>query len=167
LDFTLQQFWLLRDSFWLPIILFRAYGSFFSAGLVGLLTSVVFLLITQYYTEYRYRPVKSIAEASNTGSATNVITGFSVGLESTALPVIAISGHFFSLIISAGIRESRAVDFMGPRLQQWECSLRPPTFWPWILLGLLPIMPEELLKWRKQMERFALALTDRCSRKHY
>jgi K(+)-stimulated pyrophosphate-energized sodium pump len=47
-------------------------------------------LITQYYTEYRYRPVQSIAEASQTGPATNIITGSAVALESTALPVITI-----------------------------------------------------------------------------
>jgi K(+)-stimulated pyrophosphate-energized sodium pump len=55
------------------------------------MTSVAFVYITQYYTEYRYRPVKEIAEASQTGPATNVITGIAVGFECTLLPVIAIS----------------------------------------------------------------------------
>ncbi|KKQ57415.1 MAG: K(+)-insensitive pyrophosphate-energized proton pump [Parcubacteria group bacterium GW2011_GWA2_38_13] len=74
-------------------LLLNAQWILFSlAGLVGIATSVIFLLITQYYTEYRYRPVKSIAEASQTGPATNIITGFAVGLESTALPVVVISG---------------------------------------------------------------------------
>jgi K(+)-stimulated pyrophosphate-energized sodium pump len=70
---------------------------FFYAGMVGLVMSVVFVFITQYYTEYRYRPVRSIAEASKTGPATNIITGFSVALENTALPIIVIA---FSLILS-------------------------------------------------------------------
>lgn len=65
---------------------------FFAAGMVGLLTSVLFVYITQYYTEYKYRPVRSIAEASQTGTATNIITGTSVALECTAMPVIVISG---------------------------------------------------------------------------
>ena len=63
---------------------------FFAAGAVGILTSFVFVYITQYYTDYRYRPVQSIVLASRTGPATNVITGFAVSLECTALPVLAI-----------------------------------------------------------------------------
>ncbi len=64
---------------------------FFLAGIIGILTALSFVYITQYYTEYRFRPVKSIAEASQTGAATNIITGFSVALESTGMPVIVIS----------------------------------------------------------------------------
>jgi len=64
---------------------------FFSAGVIGIINSFVFVWITQYYTEYRYRPVLSIAKASLTGAATNIITGFAVAMECTALPVIAIS----------------------------------------------------------------------------
>jgi K(+)-stimulated pyrophosphate-energized sodium pump len=64
---------------------------FFAAGIIGIVTSFLFVWITQYYTEYRYRPVMSIAEASKTGPATNIITGFAVALECTALPVITIS----------------------------------------------------------------------------
>ena len=63
---------------------------FFAAGVVGILTSFVFVYITQYYTDYRYRPVQSIVLASRTGPATNIITGFAVALECTALPVLAI-----------------------------------------------------------------------------
>lgn len=63
---------------------------FFYAGIVGVATSFIFVWITQYYTEYRYRPVRSIAESCVTGPATNIITGFAVGLECTAAPVITI-----------------------------------------------------------------------------
>jgi K(+)-stimulated pyrophosphate-energized sodium pump len=68
-----------------------AWWKYFLCGVIGVLTSVAFVYITQYYTEYRYRPVREIAEASQTGPATNIITGFAVGLECTLMPVIAIS----------------------------------------------------------------------------
>jgi K(+)-stimulated pyrophosphate-energized sodium pump len=64
----------------------------FSAGIVGIVTAYLFVWITQYYTEYKYRPVLSIAESAKTGAATVIITGMSVALECTAAPVLVISG---------------------------------------------------------------------------
>lgn len=69
----------------------NAYLWFFGCGVIGILTSFVFVWITQYYTEYRYRPVSQIADSCQTGPATTIITGFAVGLECTFFPVIAIS----------------------------------------------------------------------------
>src|SRR5258708_26463606 len=60
-------------------------------GVIGLITSFLFVWITEYYTESRYRPVPSIAEASLTGPATNIISGLAVGVGTPALPGIAIS----------------------------------------------------------------------------
>jgi len=64
---------------------------FFLAGLSGIVTSLLFVYITEYYTEHRFRPVRSIARASQTGPATNIITGISIGFECTALPTLLIS----------------------------------------------------------------------------
>jgi K(+)-stimulated pyrophosphate-energized sodium pump len=60
-------------------------------GIIGLVTAFLFVWITQYYTESKYRPVQSIAEASLTGPATNIISGIAVGMETPAMPVIVIS----------------------------------------------------------------------------
>ena len=65
---------------------------FFIASITGIVTSILIVWITIYYTERNYRPVQSIAKASTTGSATNIMTGFAVALETTALPIIVLSG---------------------------------------------------------------------------
>ncbi|NOZ70580.1 MAG: sodium-translocating pyrophosphatase [Chloroflexi bacterium] len=63
---------------------------FFVAGVVGLLTSVAMVMITMYYTEARFRPVRSIVQASLRGTGPNIITGLAVGFENTAAPVITV-----------------------------------------------------------------------------
>jgi len=69
----------------------NAWINYSVCGFIGLLTSLLFVYITQFYTEYRYRPVKDIAEASQTGAATNIITGIAVGFECTALPALTVA----------------------------------------------------------------------------
>ena len=69
----------------------RAVDWLLGCGVVGMATAFLFVWITQYYTESSYRPVQSIAEASLTGPATNIISGLAVGMETPALPVIVIS----------------------------------------------------------------------------
>jgi K(+)-stimulated pyrophosphate-energized sodium pump len=69
----------------------------FGAGVVGIVASVVIVFITQYYTESRYRPVRSIAEASKTGPATNIIMGTAVGFETTLATALVIG---LSLLLS-------------------------------------------------------------------
>ncbi len=69
---------------------------FFFAGLAGILTSIAFVYITDYYTSKEYGPVRSIAQASTTGHATNIISGTALGMESTAMSVITVCAALFA-----------------------------------------------------------------------
>lgn len=60
-------------------------------GLIGMGCSYAFVMVTRYYTDHTFSKVKSIARASINGAATNIITGLSVGLESTFFPILVIS----------------------------------------------------------------------------
>ncbi|WP_298400313.1 sodium-translocating pyrophosphatase [Sphingobium sp.] len=62
----------------------------FWSMMVGLAVTGLLVVITEYYTGTNYRPVRSIAKASETGHGTNVIQGLAISLESTALPTIVI-----------------------------------------------------------------------------
>ncbi len=79
-------------------------------GVIGLVTAFLFVYITEYYTESRYRPVQSIAEASLTGPATNIISGLAVGMETPAMPVLVISAalllsYYFGVRGLAGVAD--------------------------------------------------------------
>jgi K(+)-stimulated pyrophosphate-energized sodium pump len=87
-----------------------AWVHFAICGIIGLATSVAFLFITQYYTESDYRPVKSIADASITGPATNIINGIAVGLECVAMPVVVIA---IALITSYFLGQSSGLKDAG------------------------------------------------------
>ncbi len=75
----------------------------FWAIIAGLVAGVLIGLITEYYTSADFKPVKNIADASQTGSATNLITGLSVGMESTALPMLVICIAIFTSYYFAGL----------------------------------------------------------------
>jgi K(+)-stimulated pyrophosphate-energized sodium pump len=81
-----------KFSFW------QLYGS----ALIGLGVTFLLVAITEYYTGTRWNPVKSIAEASQTGHATNIIAGLAVGMRATALPVITIAVGIVGAYYAAG-----------------------------------------------------------------
>ncbi len=78
--FAAAVYYMLQGRWWL-----------LGCGVCGIITSFLFVRITEYYTETRFRPVQSIAKASLTGPATNIISGLAVGMETPAVPVLVIS----------------------------------------------------------------------------
>jgi len=105
IGFAAGTYWLLN-----PATAPNAWWHFALCGVIGIATSVAFVYITQYYTEYRYRPVKSIAAASVTGPATNIIAGFAVALECTALPTFTIGA---AIIASYRLGASSGLEHAG------------------------------------------------------
>ena len=77
--------------------------NYFYAVLCGIITTVVIALITDYYTSKERKPVMSIAKASETGAATNIIYGLAVGMKSTIFPVLVICAAIIASYLFAGI----------------------------------------------------------------
>ena len=89
--------WLMKDNGVYDVM------NIYLAALVGLVVTGLLIVITEYYTSTSFRPVKSIAEASRTGSGTNVIAGLAVSMKATALPIIVIGAAILSAYGLAGI----------------------------------------------------------------
>jgi K(+)-stimulated pyrophosphate-energized sodium pump len=67
-----------------------SWGDIYVCALVGLVVTGLLFVITDYYTSTRFSPVKSTAQASVTGHATNIIQGLAKGFQATALPALVI-----------------------------------------------------------------------------
>ena len=72
-------------------------------AITGLVVTGLIVWITEYYTGTDYRPVRSVAKASETGHATNIIQGLAVSMEACALPVLVICGGILVSYIAAGL----------------------------------------------------------------
>ena len=77
-------------AFFLSRQIFGDLNAFISV-VVGLAVGLIIARITEYYTSDSYKPVRQIAKESETGAATNIISGLSVGMMSTALPMIILA----------------------------------------------------------------------------
>ncbi|MEC8944771.1 MAG: sodium-translocating pyrophosphatase [Chloroflexota bacterium] len=74
----------------------------FFAVATGLVGGVIIGLVTEYYTSYEYGPTKSVAESSETGPATVIISGFAIAMQSTVVPVLVVSAAIWIAYSLAG-----------------------------------------------------------------
>ncbi len=80
-----------------------ASSALFQCTLVGLIMTLLVVWITNYYTSTHHKPVRDIAKASETGHATNIIAGISIGHHATLLPVLAIAASIWCCFDLAGL----------------------------------------------------------------
>src|SRR3954463_9155615 len=94
------------------------FRDLYVSAIVGLVVTFLLVAITEYYTGTRWGPVKSISSASQTGHATNIISGLAVGMQATALPVIVIAAgilvaHHFAGLYGIGVAVMAQLSMTG------------------------------------------------------
>ena len=91
-------FWFITDA-----LMPGNFAGMFGCTLIGLALTAAMIVITEYYTSTEYSPVRKVAEASQTGHATNMIAGLGVSMKSTALPVIAVCAAIWGAYTLEGL----------------------------------------------------------------
>jgi K(+)-stimulated pyrophosphate-energized sodium pump len=94
------------------------FTDLYVSAIVGLAVTFLLVGITEYYTGTRWGPVKSISAASQTGHATNIISGLAVGMQATALPVVVIAAgilvaHHFAGLYGIGVAVMAQLSMTG------------------------------------------------------
>ncbi len=99
--------WLVSSKFFANGLIYKTAtitsSHIFMAAIIGMAITGLLMFITEFYTSYEYPPVKSIAKASVTGHATNIIQGMAIMLKAPALPAIVIALGIFFAYKLAGI----------------------------------------------------------------
>jgi K(+)-stimulated pyrophosphate-energized sodium pump len=94
------------------------FGDLYISAVVGLVVTFLLVAITEYYTGTRWGPVKSISSSSQTGHATNIISGLAVGMQATAAPVVVIAAgilvaHHFAGLYGIGVAVMAQLSMTG------------------------------------------------------
>jgi K(+)-stimulated pyrophosphate-energized sodium pump len=94
------------------------FTDLYAAAIVGLVVTFLLVAITEYYTGTRWGPVKGISSASQTGHATNIISGLGVGMQATAAPVVVIAAgilvaHHFAGLYGIGVAVMAQLSMTG------------------------------------------------------
>jgi K(+)-stimulated pyrophosphate-energized sodium pump len=94
------------------------FKDLYLSAIVGLIVTFLLVAITEYYTGTRWGPVKLISSASQTGHATNIISGLAVGMQATALPVIVLAAgilvaHHFAGLYGIGVAVMAQLSMTG------------------------------------------------------
>jgi K(+)-stimulated pyrophosphate-energized sodium pump len=90
--------------FWLATwAILGADARLFGCGVVGIVVTIAIVAITEFFTSASFWPVRTIARASQTGHATNIIAGQAIGMQSTALPVLVIAAGIVAAFYLSGI----------------------------------------------------------------
>jgi K(+)-stimulated pyrophosphate-energized sodium pump len=95
-----------------------SFSDLYVSAIVGLVVTFLLVAITEFYTGTRWRPVKSISRASQTGHATNIIEGLAVGMQATAAPVVVIAAgiliaHHFAGLYGIGVAVMAQLSMTG------------------------------------------------------